>query len=112
MKPLILFTILFVTLCSSQQNDDYNVDEYRVTSSIRTRFACTKVHSKITNKRYVPQELCFSIKLSEDAFISNLCMEVDGVKYRGTIEEKEIAKREYNLALTSKMTVALVEAVE
>ena len=110
-RYLILFTILFVTLCSCQQNN-YNVDEYKVTSTIRTRFACTKVYSQITNTRDESQELCFDITLPENAFISNLCMEVDGVKYRGIVEEKERARLEYNRALTSKVTVALVEAVE
>ena len=112
MRYLILFTVVFVTLCSCQKNVDYYVDEYIVTSSIRTRFACTKVYSQITNLRDESKELCFTIELSEDAFVSNLCMEVDGVKYRGIVEEKERARDEYDQAVKSKITVALVEAVE
>lgn len=112
MKSLILFATVFIALCSCQTIPEYNVDKYIVTSTISLRFACTKVYSQITNTRDESQELCFDITLPEDAFVSNLCMEVDGMKYRGIVEEKERARLEYNHLLTSKVTVALVEAVE
>ena len=56
------------------------------------------MYSQITNLRDESKELCFTIELSEDAFVSNLCMEVDGVKYRGIVEEKERARDEYDQA--------------
>ena len=100
------------TLLSIQSRQGYRVENYTVHSTVKTRFACTTVYSHITNTDWVTKELCFTITLPEKAFISSLCMEVDGKKYQGIIEEKSRAKVMYDDARNSNVTVALVESVE
>ena len=88
------------------------MENYTVHTTVKTRFACTKVYGNITNTGTQAKQLCFTVTLPEKAFISNLCMEVDGKNYRGIIEEKMLAKIMYNSAIESKFTVGLVESVE
>ena len=95
-----------------QNSQGYRVENYTVHSTVKTRFACTKVYSHITNTGTQAKELCFTITLPEKAFISGLCMEINGKKFQGIIEEKTLAKIMYDEAIKSKFTVALVESVE
>ena len=99
-------------LSSIQNRQGYRVENYTVHSTVKTRFACTKIYSNITNTGSEAKEICFTITLPEKAFISSLCMEVDGKKYQGTIEEKETARSLYETAIKSNFTVALVESVK
>ena len=94
-----------------QNIQGYRVENYTVHSTVKTRFACTKVYSHITNTGTQAKELCFTITLPEKAFISGLCMEINGKKFQGIIEEKTLAKIMYDNA-KSEFTVALVESVE
>ena len=95
-----------------QNRQGFRTEYYSVQSTVKTRFSCTKVFSDIRNTGNASKELCFIITLPEKAFISGLCMEVDGKKYRGVIKEKQVARVEYNNAIQSSVTVALVESVK
>ena len=100
------------SLDTIQRDAGYRVENYTVHSTVKTRFACTKIFSNITNIGNENKELCFTVNLPEDAFVSNLCMEVEGRKYRGYIEDKEVARILYDQHINSGITVALVESVE
>ena len=100
------------SLESIQNNQGYRNEYYSVQSTVKTRFACTKVFTDLRNTGNTSKELCFDITLHKNAFISGLCMDVGGKKYRGVIKEKKVARVEYNNAVQSSVSVALVESVK
>ena len=90
----IFLVIIFWTGDFSSNNaapcvpPSYVIDEYSVTSTVRNRFAHTRVHSEIINTGNVSQEICFSLQIPSEAFVSRLCLEVGGKKYSGVVQER------------------------
>ena len=64
------------------------IDVYRVTTTVKNRFAHTRVYSEIINTGNVSQEICFSLQIPTEAFVSGLCLEVGGKKYSGVVRER------------------------
>ena len=88
----------------------YVIDVYNVTSSVKKRFACTRVHSEIVNTGNVSQEICFSIQMPAEAFVSGLCLEVGGKKYSGVVREKEAARETHEENVKTGVTSGLIES--
>ena len=90
----IFFLVLFWTGVFSSNNTapcvppTYVIDVYDVTSTVKNRFAHTRVYSEIINTGNVSQEICFSLQLPSEAFVSGLCIEVGSKKYSGVVQEK------------------------
>ncbi|XP_014277353.1 inter-alpha-trypsin inhibitor heavy chain H4 [Halyomorpha halys] len=81
-----------------------------VESSIKFRYAHTRVTSRIANPANTSQEVVFMMLLPETAFITSFVMEVEGKQYRAYVREKEIAKKEYEEAVSSGLAAAHVHA--
>ena len=88
----------------------YAIDVYNVTSTVKRRFACTRVYSEIVNTANSSQEMCFSVQLPEEAFMSGLCLEVGGRKYSGVVREKEAARLKHEENVRTGVTSGLVES--
>ena len=88
----------------------FQIDVYNVTSTVSRRFACTRVYSEILNTASSSQEMCFSLQLPKEAFMSGLCLEVGGRKYSGVVREKEAARQTHEQNVRTGVTSGLVES--
>ena len=88
----------------------YVIDVYNVTSTVKRRFACTRVYSEIVNLGNTSREMCFSIQLPGEAFMSGLCLEVAGRKYSGVVQEKETARQTHEENVRTGVSSGLVES--
>uniref|UniRef100_A0A8C2SL97 Inter-alpha-trypsin inhibitor heavy chain H3 n=1 Tax=Capra hircus TaxID=9925 RepID=A0A8C2SL97_CAPHI len=78
----------------------------------------TKVNCKVTSRfahnvvttRAVNHEVSFDVELPKTAFITNFTLTIDGVTYPGNVKEKEVAKKQYEKAVSQGKTAGLVKA--
>ncbi|NXU52029.1 ITIH3 inhibitor, partial [Turnix velox] len=82
----------------------------KIDSKITSRFAHNVITSRAVNRGNVHKEVFFDVELPKTAFITNLSMTIDGVTYPGTIKEKEVAKKQYEKAVSKGQTAGLVKA--
>ncbi|XP_009706012.1 PREDICTED: inter-alpha-trypsin inhibitor heavy chain H3 [Cariama cristata] len=82
----------------------------KIDSKVTSRFAHNIVTSRAVNRGNVHKEVFFDVELPKTAFITNFSMTIDGVTYPGTIKEKEVAKKQYEKAVSKGQTAGLVKA--
>ncbi|XP_010009684.1 PREDICTED: inter-alpha-trypsin inhibitor heavy chain H3 isoform X2 [Nestor notabilis] len=82
----------------------------KIDSKITSRFAHNVITSQAVNRGNVHKEVFFDVELPKTAFITNFSMTIDGVTYPGTIKEKEVAKKQYEKAVSRGETAGLVKA--
>ncbi|NWX45574.1 ITIH3 inhibitor, partial [Steatornis caripensis] len=82
----------------------------KIDSKITSRFAHNVITSRAVNHENVHKEVFFDVELPKTAFITNFSMTIDGVTYPGTIKEKEVAKKQYETAVSKGQTAGLVKA--
>ncbi|KAM6256522.1 inter-alpha-trypsin inhibitor heavy chain H3-like [Porphyrio hochstetteri] len=97
----------------------------KIDSKITSRFAHNVITSRAVNRGNVHKEVVFDVELPKTAFITNfsmwvqtiqlnqgffICRTIDGVTYPGTIKEKEVAKKQYEKAVSKGQTAGLVKA--
>ncbi|XP_064310110.1 inter-alpha-trypsin inhibitor heavy chain H3 [Phalacrocorax carbo] len=82
----------------------------KIDSKITSRFAHNVITSQAVNRGNVHKEVVFDVELPKTAFITNFSMTIDGVTYPGTIKEKEVAKKQYEKAVSKGQTAGLVKA--
>ncbi|XP_014814895.1 PREDICTED: inter-alpha-trypsin inhibitor heavy chain H3-like, partial [Calidris pugnax] len=82
----------------------------KIDSKVTSRFAHNVITSRAVNRGNVPKEVFFDVELPKTAFITNFSMTIDGVTYPGTIKEKEVAKKQYEKAVSKGQTAGLVKA--
>ncbi|NXH20164.1 ITIH3 inhibitor, partial [Bucco capensis] len=82
----------------------------KIDSKITSRFAHNVITSRAVNRGNVHKEVFFDVDLPKTAFITNFSMTIDGVTYPGTIKEKEVAKKQYEKAVSKGQTAGLVKA--
>ncbi|NXS76381.1 ITIH3 inhibitor, partial [Pandion haliaetus] len=82
----------------------------KIDSKITSRFAHNVITSRAVNRGSVHKEVFFDVDLPKTAFITNFSMTIDGVTYPGTIKEKEVAKKQYEKAVSKGQTAGLVKA--
>ncbi|KFP93734.1 Inter-alpha-trypsin inhibitor heavy chain H3, partial [Haliaeetus albicilla] len=82
----------------------------KIDSKITSRFAHNVITSQAVNRGNVHKEVFFDVELPKTAFITNFSMTIDGVTYPGTIKEKEVAKKQYEKAVSKGQTAGLVKA--
>ncbi|XP_077308323.1 inter-alpha-trypsin inhibitor heavy chain H3-like [Lithobates pipiens] len=85
----------------------YSVD---INTKVTSRFAHNVITSRAVNRGNVSKEVFFDVDLPKSAFISNFSMIIDGVTYTGVIKEKEVAKKQYEKAVSRGQTAGLVKA--
>ncbi|NXT50971.1 ITIH3 inhibitor, partial [Pluvianellus socialis] len=82
----------------------------KIDSKVTSRFAHNIITSRAVNRGNVHKEVFFDVELPKTAFITNFSMTIDGVTYPGTIKEKEVAKKQYEKAVSKGQTAGLVRA--
>ncbi|KAM6413902.1 inter-alpha-trypsin inhibitor heavy chain H3-like [Rhynochetos jubatus] len=82
----------------------------KIDSKVTSRFAHNVITSRAVNRGNVHKEVFFDVELPKTAFITNFSMTIDGVTYPGTIKEKEVAKQQYEKAVSRGQTAGLVKA--
>ncbi|EMP39757.1 Inter-alpha-trypsin inhibitor heavy chain H3 [Chelonia mydas] len=82
----------------------------KIDSKVTSRFAHSVITSRAVNRANVSREVFFDVDLPKTAFITNFSMTIDGVTYPGNIKEKEVAKKQYEKAVSRGQTAGLVRA--
>uniref|UniRef100_A0A672VEI4 Inter-alpha-trypsin inhibitor heavy chain H3 n=1 Tax=Strigops habroptila TaxID=2489341 RepID=A0A672VEI4_STRHB len=88
----------------------HKICSMKTDSKITSRFAHNVITSQAVNRGNVHKEVFFDVELPKTAFITNFSMTIDGVTYPGTIKEKEVAKKQYEKAVSRGETAGLVKA--
>ncbi|KAH3816258.1 inter-alpha-trypsin inhibitor heavy chain H4-like [Dreissena polymorpha] len=69
-----------------------------IDSDVKYRFATTKVSSRLKNPRNQTTEAIIDVTLPNEAFITNLTLEIEERIVVGEIKKKDVAKQEYEQA--------------
>ncbi|XP_076256964.1 uncharacterized protein LOC143194223 isoform X12 [Rhynchophorus ferrugineus] len=72
----------------------------RIETNVENRYAKTLIVSKVENDKDKAQEVTFSIVTPDQAFISGFTLEIDGKKYVSKVQEKEEAKKTYDMEVS------------
>uniref|UniRef100_A0A8C0BU20 Inter-alpha-trypsin inhibitor heavy chain H3 n=1 Tax=Buteo japonicus TaxID=224669 RepID=A0A8C0BU20_9AVES len=119
-KQMLLWSCLRSHICSPfffffsffnlQVVNGIEIYSMKIDSKITSRFAHNVITSRAVNRGNVHKEVFFDVELPKTAFITNFSMTIDGVTYPGTIKEKEVAKKQYEKAVSKGQTAGLVKA--
>ncbi|XP_071983882.1 inter-alpha-trypsin inhibitor heavy chain H3-like isoform X1 [Engystomops pustulosus] len=90
--------------------NDLEVYSILIKSQVTSRFAHNVITSRAVNRANTSKEAFFNVDLPKTAFITNFTMTIDGVMYPGEIKEKEVAKKQYDKAVSRGQTAGLVRA--
>ncbi|XP_037386421.1 inter-alpha-trypsin inhibitor heavy chain H3 isoform X1 [Talpa occidentalis] len=82
----------------------------KISSKVTSRFAHNVVTTRAVNRADTAKEVSFDVELPKTAFITNFTLTIDGVTYPGNIKEKEVAKKQYEKAVSQGKTAGLVKA--
>uniref|UniRef100_A0A8C0FC03 Inter-alpha-trypsin inhibitor heavy chain 3 n=1 Tax=Bubo bubo TaxID=30461 RepID=A0A8C0FC03_BUBBB len=108
LSPLALF--FFFSFFNLQVVNGIEIYSMKIDSKVTSRFAHNVITSRAVNRGNVHKEVVFDVELPKTAFITNFSMTIDGVTYPGTIKEKEVAKKQYEKAVSKGQTAGLVKA--
>ncbi|XP_075039208.1 inter-alpha-trypsin inhibitor heavy chain H3-like [Mixophyes fleayi] len=90
--------------------DEIEVYSIDINCKVISRFAHNVITSRAVNRANISKEAFFDVDLPKSAFITNFSMIIDGVTYAGVIKEKEVAKKQYEKAVSRGQTAGLVRA--
>uniref|UniRef100_A0A2I3HJP8 Inter-alpha-trypsin inhibitor heavy chain H3 n=1 Tax=Nomascus leucogenys TaxID=61853 RepID=A0A2I3HJP8_NOMLE len=82
----------------------------KINSKVTSRFAHNVVTTRTVNRADTAKEVSFDVELPKTAFITNFTLTIDGVTYPGNVKEKEVAKKQYEKAVSQGKTAGLVKA--
>ncbi|XP_040850979.1 inter-alpha-trypsin inhibitor heavy chain H3 isoform X6 [Ochotona curzoniae] len=82
----------------------------KINCKVTSRFAHNVVTTRAVNRADTAKEVSFDVELPKTAFITNFTLTIDGVTYPGQIKEKEVAKKQYEKAVSQGKTAGLVKA--
>ncbi|XP_038596066.1 inter-alpha-trypsin inhibitor heavy chain H3-like [Tachyglossus aculeatus] len=82
----------------------------KISCKVTSRFAHNVVVTRAVNRADTAKEISFDVELPKTAFITSFTMTIDGVTYPGNIKEKEVAKKQYDKAVSQGKTAGLVKA--
>ncbi|CAH2313284.1 inter-alpha-trypsin inhibitor heavy chain H3-like [Pelobates cultripes] len=90
--------------------NDVEIYSINIDSKVTSRFAHNVIKSRAVNRANISKEAFFDVDLPKTAFITNFSMIIDGVTYAGEIKEKEVAKKQYDTAVSRGQTAGLVSS--
>ncbi|XP_006892298.1 PREDICTED: inter-alpha-trypsin inhibitor heavy chain H3 isoform X2 [Elephantulus edwardii] len=90
--------------------DDIEVYSTKIDCKVTSRFAHNVVTTKAINRADKAKEVSFDVELPKTAFITSFTLTIDGVIYPGNVKEKEVAKKQYEKAVSQGKTAGLVKA--
>nr|XP_027803609.1 inter-alpha-trypsin inhibitor heavy chain H3 isoform X3 [Marmota flaviventris] len=99
-----------VTWGLGMAEDGIEVYSTKISCKVTSRFAHNVVTTKAVNNADKAKEVSFDVELPKTAFITNFTLTIDGVTYPGIVKEKEIAKKQYEKAVSQGKTAGLVKA--
>ncbi|XP_036594579.1 inter-alpha-trypsin inhibitor heavy chain H3 [Trichosurus vulpecula] len=82
----------------------------KINCKVTSRFAHNVVTTRAVNHADTAKEVFFDVELPKTAFITNFTITIDGVTYPGNVKEKEVAKKQYDKAVSQGKTAGLVKA--
>ncbi|XP_043930570.1 inter-alpha-trypsin inhibitor heavy chain H3-like [Protopterus annectens] len=89
---------------------DIQIYSLKIDCTVTSRFAHNVITSRAVNRANVSKEAMFDVELPKTGFITNFSMIIDGVTYTGVVKEKEVAKQQYQQAVSRGQTAGLVKA--
>uniref|UniRef100_A0A8C9BI77 Inter-alpha-trypsin inhibitor heavy chain H3 n=1 Tax=Phocoena sinus TaxID=42100 RepID=A0A8C9BI77_PHOSS len=90
--------------------DGIEVYGTKVHCKVTSRFAHNVITTRAVNHADTAKEVSFNVELPKTAFITNFTLTIDGVTYPGNVKEKEVAKKQYEKAVSQGKTAGLVKA--
>ncbi|XP_075405125.1 inter-alpha-trypsin inhibitor heavy chain H3 isoform X2 [Tenrec ecaudatus] len=90
--------------------DGIEVYSTKISCKVTSRFAHNVVTTRAVNRADAAKEVSFDVELPKTAFITNFTLTIDGVTYPGNVKEKEVAKQQYEKAVSQGQTAGLVKA--
>lgn len=90
--------------------EDIEVYSTKISCKVTSRFAHNVVTTRAVNRADAAKEVSFDVELPKTAFITNFTLTIDGVTYPGNVKEKEVAKKQYEKAVSQGKTAGLVKA--
>ncbi|XP_044772812.1 inter-alpha-trypsin inhibitor heavy chain H3 isoform X6 [Neomonachus schauinslandi] len=82
----------------------------KISCKVTSRFAHNVVTTRAVNRADTAKEVSFDVELPKTAFVTNFTLTIDGVTYPGNVKEKEVAKKQYEKAVSQGKTAGLVKA--
>ncbi|XP_004581597.2 inter-alpha-trypsin inhibitor heavy chain H3 isoform X1 [Ochotona princeps] len=82
----------------------------KINCKVTSRFAHNVVTTRAVNRADTAKEVSFDVELPKTAFITNFTLTINGVTYPGQVKEKEVAKKQYEKAVSQGKTAGLVKA--
>ncbi|XP_073501386.1 inter-alpha-trypsin inhibitor heavy chain H3-like [Phyllobates terribilis] len=95
---------------NSQPVNDIEIYSIDISSLVTSRFAHNVITSKAVNHANESKEAIFDVDLPKTAFITNFTMTIDGESYPGVIKEKEVARKQYETAVSRGQSAGIVRA--
>ncbi|KAM5232340.1 LOW QUALITY PROTEIN: inter-alpha-trypsin inhibitor heavy chain H3 [Hipposideros larvatus] len=93
---------------SEGEVDGIEVYSTKISCKVTSRFAHNVVTTRAVNRANAAKEVSFDVELPKTAFITNFTLTIDGVTYSGNVKEKEVAKKQYEKAVSQGKTAGLV----
>ncbi|KAM6177041.1 inter-alpha-trypsin inhibitor heavy chain H3 isoform 2-T2 [Erethizon dorsatum] len=90
--------------------DGIEVYSTKINCKVTSRFAHNVITTRAVNRGDKAKEVFFDVELPKTSFITNFTLTIDGVTYPGNIKEKEVAKKQYEKAVSQGKTAGLVKA--
>ncbi|XP_008053170.1 inter-alpha-trypsin inhibitor heavy chain H3 [Carlito syrichta] len=90
--------------------DGIEVYSTQISCKVTSRFAHNVVTTRAVNRADMAKEVSFDVELPKTAFITNFTLTIDGITYPGSVKEKEVAKQQYEKAVSQGKTAGLVKA--
>uniref|UniRef100_A0A286XPV5 Inter-alpha-trypsin inhibitor heavy chain H3 n=1 Tax=Cavia porcellus TaxID=10141 RepID=A0A286XPV5_CAVPO len=90
--------------------NDIEVYSTTINCKVTSRFSHNVITTRAVNRGHEAKEVFFDAELPKTGFITNFTLTIDGVTYPGNIKEKEVAKKQYEKAVSQGKTAGLVKA--
>jgi len=111
---MLLGSILCINLAApttgAASSTSPEVNYIRYNTTIDNNYAVTQITEEFYNPNNYSVDDTFSIRIPEKAFISNFSLTIDGETHYAEVVSKQLAKEQYNAAVTSGQDAGLVES--
>ncbi|CAK7293161.1 Inter-alpha-trypsin inhibitor heavy chain H3 [Vulpes lagopus] len=82
----------------------------KISCKVTSHFTHNVVTTRSVNRADTAKEVSFDVELRRPSSPTSPCGTIDGVTYPGNVKEKEVAKKQYEKAVSQGKTAGLVKA--
>jgi len=109
--PILLVPLIFYMAPSEAAEESGGVvyEGMEVVVRIADHYAVTSINATFFNPGEEPQEVSFSIKVPEDAYLTNLTLKIDNRTYYAKVVARDEAERTYQEAVEEGLTATQVK---